>query len=173
MTATIIQSNEQSTCWLPEESHAKGPDAEKIRVALSNVRPRLDEAQTRGAAARAALLNDVVSLFKEASRPGWDGYQARPIGGETVENVLTFIELLPPDMPKPELVPEPDGEIALEWHRSSSWVLSISIGPRNRLAYAGLFGLNKSYGAEEWHTAIPRMVTEAMRRYMAANSSPP
>jgi hypothetical protein len=172
MTTTIVNAGYVTTAWSPEQSHAQGADAREIREAISRVRRNLDEAQTRGDAFRTPVRDEVLALLHEAGHPGWDGYQAAPVSAEAVANTLTFIDLLPSDMPGPDVVPEPDGEIALEWYKTPGWVLSISIGPRNRLTYAGLFGQNKIYGAEDWHTTIPRVVTEAMRRFVAAHVAP-
>jgi|SRR6185436_2128651 len=154
-----------------DESAAQGEDAHRIRMALQDIHRLLDQAQTRGGA-RSLLRKDVIDILSTTNRRGWDGYEAIPIVPATVAKTLLFIDILPLDMPTPDVTPEPDGEIALEWYKSPSWVLSISVGQHNRLAYAGLFGPSKTYGAEEWHTAVPRMVTEAMRRFMAEDTAP-
>jgi len=61
-----------------------------------------------------------------------------------------FIRAIPDGVPLPELAPEPDGAVSLDWMCSSSRALSISIGESPRLAYAWLIGSQKGSGVAQF-----------------------
>jgi hypothetical protein len=103
--------------------------------------------------ASAALPVSLISLYRVrnlAAEPNWDGYSARPISQETVSTVQAFLGKLPGWVPSPDVVPEPDGEIAMEWTSPAGDLLSVSLGEAKVLNYAGLFS-----GGVERHGVEP------------------
>lgn len=105
---------------------------------------------------RSIAMSDVLELYEQCSVRGWDGDEAEPIAAESVVNALRFITKLPVGLPQPEVCPEPDGEIAIEWYLPDRQC-SVSIGSHSRVAYAARIGLEKRFhGTESFNGHIPK-----------------
>jgi hypothetical protein len=76
-----------------------------------------------------------------------------------------LIESLPlTSFPIPEVVPEPSGEIGLEWYREERQVFVASVSGRNEIVYAGLLGVNKSHGTEYFGDSLPSIILGNLKR---------
>ena len=82
---------------------------------------------------RDKVLEDLMAEAASCAEPGWNGYDAAVVARCTMENAIAFVEALPRGVPMPSVSAEPDGHLTLEWYRSPSWVLSLSISPENYL----------------------------------------
>jgi len=79
-----------------------------------------------------------------------------------------FLEALPTTAPIPDVVPEPDGEVAFEWDRGPWCVFSVSVGSDGTLSYAGLYGRRtKAHGTELFVDAVPKAVMDGLARLVA------
>ena len=114
--------------------------------------------------ARNEVLESLRAASGEASKPGWDGYDASPVSGRTIAQALAFLDLLPSALMRPEISAHPDGELAFEWYVAPRWLLTVSISETGRLSYAGLFGLARVHGTEWLLDSIPQEVTLAFQR---------
>jgi hypothetical protein len=85
---------------------------------------------------KAAALSQLDAMALECSEDGWDGDDAAAIDPIAVLLTKRFIRALPDGLPLPELAPEPDGWISIDWIRSRNRRVSVSIGRSDRLAYA-------------------------------------
>jgi hypothetical protein len=112
------------------------------------------------------MLQILDNLWEECSVAGWDGYGALPIGREVYLEAKKLIMSLPvvSFIPMPEIVPEPSGEIAFEWSKGRRRTFIASVGGNNEIVYAGLFGLNKTHGAEYFGDSLPVILIENLRR---------
>lgn len=108
-------------------------------------------------------LNEIV---EECSEPGWDGYDALPIREEAYLEARRLIRSLPTTsfIPMPEITPEPNGEIALEWSKGTRQIFIASMRGNNEITYAGLFGVNKTHGIEYFGDALPSVLLENLKR---------
>lgn len=84
---------------------------------------------------------------------------------------------LPSWMPLPEIVPESDGEIAIEWDQSPTEIFSISIGEQSAIHFAGLFGKDKErHGVEPFEGIISEellyYIEQFLRRQTGSASAP-
>lgn len=61
------------------------------------------------------LLEELTTLKIEASVDDWDGYGATAIPPSVFDNTERFINFLPSDVLKPEIVASPSGTIDFEW----------------------------------------------------------
>lgn len=113
-------------------------------------------------------LDLLLDAFEEASRPNWDGYGAYPVSGITVAQARAFLDLLPSTLPRPEISPHPDGELAFEWSFAPRRLLTVSVNESGRLSYAALFGQARLHGTEFLLDAMPEAVALALRRLHAA-----
>ena len=111
-------------------------------------------------------IYSLVDVFLECSEEGWDGYDALPITEDAYFEAKKLIECLPltSSIPMPEIVPEPSGEIGLEWSRGKRQVFVVSVSGSNEIIYAGLFGTNKTHGVEYFGDSLPSMIIENLIR---------
>jgi hypothetical protein len=112
---------------------------------------------------KAEAISQIWQLVNECSRPGWDGYGAEPVDRLTAFKAADVIRALPSNVPLPEVGPEPDGAISLDWTRSRSSVFSLSVGAGDRLAYAWLDGSDRGHGVALFDgQAIPTRVLQGI-----------
>jgi hypothetical protein len=109
-------------------------------------------------------LQELYNLLEECSTENWDGYGARPVDPDSFNEAERFIRALPTTVSEPEVAVDPDGEISLEWYFEPRKVFSVSIGKRNEIKYAGLYGLNKTYGREYFDDEIPKAIFDNIDR---------
>ncbi len=64
----------------------------------------------------------------------------------------------------PEVVPEPGGEIGLEWYRRKRLVFTVSVSGSNEIIYTGLFGTNRIHGTEYFGDLLPSVILENLKR---------
>jgi len=71
----------------------------------------------------------VVSRLSELSRLGsnWDSYGAQAIDKTCVENAQALMAALPEDVPSPEISPNPNGTLTLDWEGEDR-LLSLEVG---------------------------------------------
>jgi len=95
------------------------------------------------------ILDSLSGLLWDCSEANWDGYGANRISEKAVNNAMLYLSLLSKEIPVPEVSPEPDGEVALEWFGSDGSVLSLSFGNNKLIRYAGVFSdESKVHGVE-------------------------
>lgn len=135
-----------------------GTDSENLKSSIDNIIGGFERTQTIGSKDR--ILNDLDRVFAEYSSQDWDGEGALPISEDAYFETTRFITSLPTylDLPLPEISPDNDGEISLEWYRDNRQVFVVTISGKNRIAYAGLFGANKIYGTEYFAESLPLII---------------
>ena len=117
---------------------------------------------------------DIHRIYRECSQADWDGYDAIPISKLTFLEAVKLAELLPSDLPLPEVIPEPTGEIAFEWYKGKKHVFVISVGGNNSISYAGLFGeYSRTHGSEYFSDELPQLVIDNVLRLMGDKSNVP
>lgn len=121
---------------------------------------------------RTSVINALLQLNTECSTEGWDGYQAAPVGQCALNNAYSFFKTLNPNIPAPELSPEPDGEIALEWYGDNNSVISISIGDSDVINYAAIFpDKNKLNGTESLNGENKELIEKHIYRVIRSAGS--
>jgi hypothetical protein len=68
--------------------------------------------------------------------PDWDGYGANPVNAESFLRVRDFVMKLPDDVEKPEVAPEPDGDVVMVWTKDGRHVCIVGIAPTGKLIIA-------------------------------------
>ena len=109
-------------------------------------------------------LTSLAAVNEEACVDNWDSYGAKPLSGAAATEAKRFLQMWPSSLPFPEIAAEPDGDIALEWIEARRLMFSLSISGNNRIAYAGVFGVNETHGTEYFGDVIPRIVLDSVRR---------
>lgn len=142
------------------------PEAKRLAERLWKTIGELLESEALGDPVRRTLLA-LEEACGESWEGNWDGYGARPVSEAARYHAEQFINMLPTGIPVPEVSVEPDGEIAFEWHRGRSGVLSVSVGDRGRLTYGGLFGRSKTHGVEYLEDELPETIAAHLRRVLS------
>jgi hypothetical protein len=112
-------------------------------------------------------LKIVDKAIKEYSEEDWDGYGAQPVDAVACQNAIWFSRLLPMNIPVPEIYIDTDGEITFEWYLAPRKVFSVTARRNKELAYAGLFGVNKTHGTESLYDEVPETILENISRVLA------
>ena len=99
--------------------------------------------------AQDSISNALLTTYDQCIDDNWDGYGAKAITTQTLNKAMVFFSRLPDTLPKPEITPEPDGEIALEWYGNGGHVFSVSVNKNKQLSYSGLFSDGSKVHGEE------------------------
>lgn len=130
-------------------SYAVSDDAGQLRKCLREVCGHMEQAVS--AARWRAVRKHLAEVAQECAEPGWDGYGARPVDPEAVLNATMALNFIPRSVRTPDVVPEPSGDIGLEWRdgQGSMFVMGFSGG--NQIHFAGIScDGGKVYGSERF-----------------------
>lgn len=113
---------------------------------------------------RKSLLQEIHGLFRDCAMKNWDGYDAKPVSINVYLEAVKLAGSLPKDLPVPDVMPEPNGDIAFEWYKGKRFVLILSVGGDSNITYAGLFGTgSKAYGSEYLGDSLPLSIIEKIQ----------
>ncbi len=110
------------------------------------------------------------NAIEECSFDDWDGYGAKAIDELAWEKALWFSQLLPTNIPVPDIYVDSDGEATFEWYISPRQVFSVTVRGNGQLVYAGLFGANKAHGTEHLDDELPEVILENIYRVLAGGA---
>lgn len=118
---------------------------------------------------RSATIDALLAVATRCARPDWDGADANPVDLNSVRVAAQLVRSLPEGVPMPEITPEPDGLVSLDWYGPYRRVLSVSASPNGRLAYAWMNGSDRGYGVERFDgMRVPAFILTMLRGKMAA-----
>jgi len=147
--------------WWPEAGLSD--ESEDIKAQIEEIRREIRKAISFSW--RDSLRDDIAEVVQSSSKAGWDGYGAEPVSIDSANGALQLIEALPEHISLPSVIPEPGGEIALEWRTDNQRDFSISISGTS-LVYAGVFGGScKEYGEEPFFGALPATILRILTHY--------
>lgn len=113
---------------------------------------------------KADLISRMWALLAECADVDWDGNDAAPLSYGAVVYAAQFIRALPDGVPLPELAPEPDGSISLDWIQSRHCLFSLSIGASDRFPYAWVDGTDKGHGVSRFDgVTIPARIVAGIQ----------
>ena len=117
--------------------------------------------------AKSEVISQLWEMFDDCTERDWDGNDAEPLSGVAAVAVTAFIRSMPDRLPLPELAPEPDGAISLDWIESRHRRFSVSFGSNDRLAYAWLDGSDKGHAVARFDgVKIPPRILEGIQSIM-------
>lgn len=108
--------------------------------------------------------DELWDVWQDCKEPNWDGYDAIPVDRGTFQNAYRFVESLPLGYLPSSVGAEPDGHLALEWHRNPRWTLSVSVSPEGTLHYAALLGAEDPRGSCPFFGDISENLLSLIRR---------
>jgi len=132
------------------------PAATNVIRDVAGIMSKIDTEQPeRSLVVALALLADLARLG-----PGWDGYGADPIEVACVDNVRAVLAALPAGIPSPEISPNPNGTLTLDWV-AAGYRLSFEIGAgRYSAIWESAAGVQTDDG--DILRGIPAFVTKAL-----------
>ena len=116
---------------------------------------------------RDALFEEVWTIRQTCSKEGWDGYDAEPVSHESAFCATQLINLLPEGIQIPSVVPEPTGDISLEWLKDHQKHFTLSVSGQT-LVFTGIFGgSSKRYGEERFFRVLPQGALDILAGYFS------
>lgn len=145
---------------------------ERNSIGFSHAAHALDQAQQIEAKRNAetvtfsnlSLLDQLIDAFIEASSDEWDGPGSVAVERETLLIAKQFVESLPSRYRTPEITPEPDGYINLEWFKTKRRLLTVSVSPDGRLHWAALIGDEDPRGSCFFSGKAPKTLLHILER---------
>lgn len=117
---------------------------------------------------KADVIDCVIDTFRKHQKPNWDGYGATPLSETACAEAVLFLNKLPLSIPNPEVVPNPDGDISLEWYLRKRVLFVVTFSGKHIISYAGLFGkVAKLHGTEPFVDSIPSSIIENLCRLLS------
>ena len=113
---------------------------------------------------RKEAIDSVMDAYAESGQ----AVDAAPVSELACKETIDFLRKLPSTLPIPEVIIEPNGDLALEWFVSNYCSFLVGFSGKGIITYAGLFGRGqKTYGTELLSEAIPSSVIENIRRVLS------
>lgn len=97
-----------------------------------------------------SVKQSVANLLATAGQEDWDGENALAVSSRTVEIAVKLAGLLPGFLAPPDVSASPQGEIDFTWDVSENAMLTVSVCPSDKIAFAGVFKDLKLYGTRPW-----------------------
>lgn len=91
-------------------------------------------------------IDKLLALPQQYRVANWNGEGAAPISEAAFHEARTFLQKLPTTFPLPEVVPEPDGYLGLEWYANKWLLYVVSFNGKGALSCSGLIGPERTYG---------------------------
>jgi len=105
--------------------------------------------------ARRDEIDTILALPQQYQNANWNGEGAAPIPEAAIEEARIFLQKLPTTFPLPEVTPEPDGYLGLEWYANKSLLYVVSFDGKGALSCSGLIGPDRTYGTRYMDDGIP------------------
>ena len=145
---------------------AVSSESEILRQRVADIRRSTERSQSLFGG-KAATISQIWGLVNECAEAGWDGAHAEGVDRFAALAAADFIRALPDGLPLPEVAPDPDGAISLDWIRSRNCIFSVSVGTSNRLVYAWLDGSDRGHAVARFDGAqVPVRVLEGIGEIM-------
>ncbi|MFQ5779359.1 MAG: hypothetical protein ACE5HN_01075 [Nitrospiria bacterium] len=144
-------------------SYGISDESNRLQGSIKNIRRHHWE--TASGQQRYQVHSSLLDVLVDCREGGWDGYGAKPLSDKAYFEAVKLLDLLPSYLALPEVVPEPTGDIALEWYKENKFTFVLSVSGNNTITYAGIFGAgNEIHGTENFTESIPRVIIENIQR---------
>ena len=119
---------------------------------------------------RALLKHEVHGLLKDAGTEDWDGEGALALAPETADLAQKLIDKFPPYIGRPDIAATSHGEVDFDWVMDRDVMLTVSVDPAKKIAFAGLFHSARLNGCEPWEGMLPQVVNYCFERLREAQN---
>ena len=130
--------------WRSYSDRSLGQEAGRLRQSI-------DAATSTSTLDRGVEIFDRVVAALEDARQN-SGTLLDP---NTFESTLHFLNLLPREVPLPNVVVESESEIGLDWDEGNRNVVSVTIDNSTMMGFAALFGREPLYGRLDLVEGLP------------------
>lgn len=113
---------------------------------------------------RLDAIEHLLDLSDRYRHANWDGEGAEPIPEAAFQEAQEFLQKLTSWMPLPEVVPEPDGYLGLEWYANKWLLYVVSFNGQGALSCSGLAGQERIYGTRFMDEGIPADILRNIAR---------
>ena len=110
------------------------------------------------------FMQDVQDIVVSCRDEGWDGYDATPVSIPAILRTIQFVRSHSGELPIPEVTPEPDGEVSLDWLGREGQSLSLSIGESDKITYAHVLKNNSLYGVMSFAEPDIKLLKSLIRK---------
>ena len=110
----------------------------------------------------------LLTAYHNAQNENWDGYGAKRASPIAYAYAQRFLRMLPMNVPVPDVLVDPDGEISFEWDKGARQVFSVSVGDRRELTYAAILGGSKHHGVVSFSDEIPKNILDILEEFAPA-----
>jgi hypothetical protein len=155
---------------------AHGSYGRDVSVSFGDSRPLLysadwktvGQSQLRTASEQRRLdaIEALLPLPGDYREANWNGEGAAPIPASAIQEARMFLQKLPPTFPLPEVVPEPDGYLGLEWYANKWLLYVVSFNGKGALSCSGLMGPDRIYGTRYMDEGIPAEILENITKVL-------
>jgi hypothetical protein len=129
-----------------------------FRVAMDHV------AASATSRLRLDAIDARLMLPDDVTHANWDGEGADPVPKAAFEEARIFLRKFPSFTPLPDVNPEPDGHLGLEWYRDNRHQFVVSFNGTGILSYAGLIGQESVYSRRYIEEEIPEEILTNIAR---------
>ncbi len=144
----------------------RSKESSTVKNLVKEVREHFTQANTYYPLVQA--LQQLEAVYEEYSENNWDGYGALSISAEAVSEATLFLGLLSDShLPMPDISPEVDGGIELEWYKSTDFIFTVNMSGSEILGYSGFYGKRKrTYGTEPLTKEIPASIAGNIAQFI-------
>jgi hypothetical protein len=140
--------------------------ADRIEEQIEELQSEFDQSLTIGKHFKETrrIISEAIEKYAVEN---WDGYGAEVIDILSCVGAILFSQMLPDNLPLPEIYVDPDGEITFEWYLKPRKVFSVTVRRNEELSYAGLFGVNKFNGTAFLDDELPDIILNSIARVLS------
>ena len=109
-------------------------------------------------------MGELIDAFDGCHRRAAEGEEVEPVRADTFARARALLLSLPNAFPAPEIAAEEDGSIVFDWLREQNRLLSVTLTPKGRLIYAGVFEDRSVRGIEPFEGELPEPILSSLRR---------
>jgi hypothetical protein len=110
------------------------------------------------------LIAEAFETFQERQNKNWDSYGALPLTIVSFENAKSVIEALSDGLEIPAIVPQPNGEIGLEWHNGKNMAFSM-YSKGGMIYYASIIGPEEYFAKVSFADKLPKSIQDILSKY--------
>jgi hypothetical protein len=110
---------------------------------------------------RSLLKSQVADVVNHYSTNNWDGEGAAAISVNAASSTTAVIDALPNNIFLPEVAPDINGSISLDWNIEKNKIMSLVIS-EDKIIYAAIVGQKKFHGEVPFTYELPKEIEELL-----------
>lgn len=110
---------------------------------------------------RSLLKSQVADIVNSYSTSNWDGEGATAVSVNAASAATALIDALPNNIFLPEVAPDVDGSISLDWNIEKNKIMSLVIS-QEKIIYATIVGQKKFHGEVPFTYELPKEIDEIL-----------